>query len=176
LFEDYLQDAHYFADEARALDDERASKRSYRAAVFCIAAAVEAYVNYVGDTLEKGARFDAHEIAFLTDRKFGLNAGKFQMLKQNEFHRLEDKLVFLLTKFGADFDRASNPAWPRFQEFKKFRDSITHSRTADDEISLNRYAKIVTSGLSSSIVIIDSLCKCVFGRHLRRKILDLARR
>lgn len=174
MFEDYLQDAHYFLGQAKAADDDRTARRLYRAAVFYTAAAVEAFVNYVGDTLQKGERFDAHEIAFLTDKKFGLNAGKFEALAQSEFHRLEDKLIFLITKFGAPLDRAANPAWSRFQEFKKLRDAITHPRKDEDDISLSRYQRSVATGLSSSIEIIDCLCMGVFRRHVRRKILDLA--
>ena len=174
MFEEYLEDARHYANEGRNAADERVAKRAYRSAVFCIAAAVEAFVNYVADTLEQGGKFEAHEIAFLTDKKFGLTGGAFQKLNQAEFHRLEDKLVFLLTKFRANFDRATNPNWARFQEFKKLRDAITHPRSAEDEIPLTRYKKMVESGLPSSIGIMDSLCKSVFRRRLRKRILDLA--
>jgi hypothetical protein len=174
VFEDYLQDAHELFAQAKASTDDRNARRLYRAAVFYTAAAVEAFVNYVADTLKKGERFEAYEIAFLTDHRFGLNCGKFQVLSQSEFHRLEDKLVFLITKFGAPLDRARNPAWSRFQEFRKLRDAITHPRQDEDEISLARYKKSVTSGLTSSIEIIDCLCVGIFRRHVRRKILDLA--
>lgn len=173
MFEDYLQDAYNFASEAKNTDDDRQARRLYRAAVFHAGAALEAFVNFVGDTLQKGDKFAPYEIAFLNDKKFALSRGTFEILEQTEFHRLEDKLIFLLTKFDSHFDRATNPAWSRFLEFKQFRDAITHPRSNDDESAVADYEKNISSGLGSVIELIDSLCKAIFGKRLRPQIRDL---
>lgn len=173
MFEEYLQDAYLFATEARTKQDSREAQRLYRAAVFHAAGALEAFVNYIGNTLATADRFALHEIALLTDQKFGLAHGAFSILSQQEFHRLEDKLIFLMKKFGSEFDRSSNPNWAKFIEFKRLRDSLTHPRTSDDEKTPDDYDKAVSAGLSSIIELIDCLCKAVFKKRLRKQIRDL---
>lgn len=174
MFEEYLRDAYLLAEQARGAADEPTAKRCYRAAVFHAAAALEAFVNYVGITLAQGERFAPQEIALLTDKKFALVNGEFCMTTQVEYHRIEDKLVFLLTKFRADFDRATNPAWSQLMQFKDLRDVITHPKGVEDEIAIETYQDSLARGLGSTIKVIDVLCRAVFSKPLRRSIRDLA--
>ena len=173
MFEEYLEDSNYFAKEASKAGSEREAKRYYRVAVFCTMSAVEAFINYIGDTLAQGETFQPYEIAYLTDKKFDVSGGTFQILEQIEYHRLEDKLKFLICKFVPDFDFFSTPCWSRLLEFKKFRDTITHPRQDEDEIDITEYKKKIETGLSSAIEIMNYLCKGIFRRPLRKKILDL---
>jgi hypothetical protein len=173
LFEEYLEDSNYFAVEASKTVSEREAKRYYRVAVFCAMSAVEAFINYIGDTLSQGETLRSYEIAYLTDKKFDISGGTFQMLEQVEYHRIEDKLKFLICKFVPNFDFVSTPCWSRLLEFKKFRDYITHPRQDEDEIDITEYKKKIETGLSSAIEIMDYLCKGIFNRPLRKKILDL---
>jgi len=174
MFEDYLEDSNYFAIKASKANNERGAKRYYRVSVFCAMSAVEAFINYIGDTLAQGETFQAYEIAFLTDKKFDVSGGTFQTLEQIEYHRLEDKLKFLICKFIPDFDFKCTPCWSRLLEFKKFRDKITHPRQDEDEINVAEYKGKIQKGLSSAIEIMNYLCKGIFQRPLRKKLLDLA--
>ena len=174
MFEDYLEDSNYFAIEASEAPNVREAKRYYRVAVFCTMSAVEAFTNYIGDTLAQGETIEPYEIAFLTDKKFDVSGGTFQIIEQTEYHRLEDKLKFLICRFVPDFDFVSTPCWSRLLEFKKFRDNIMHPRQDEDEIDITEYKKKIETGLSSAIEIMNYLCKGIFNRPLRKKILDLS--
>ena len=112
-------------------------------------------------------------MALLIDKKFALRNGHFEILSQDEYHRIEDKLRYLICKFAPDFDIASNSAWPQFAEFKKFRDSITHPRNQDDEVPIKDYQRIIKSGLSSIITIMNYLSQGIFKKPLRKKLRDL---
>lgn len=173
MFEDYLEDSYYFAEQAKKLTGEREKKRYYRASVFYAVSAIEAFVNYIGDTFAKAEVFQPYEIAFLTDSRFAMSNGRFEILEQTEYHRLEDKLKFLICKFIPDFDFILNPAWSRLVEFKKFRDAIIHPRQDEDEVEVIEYDRKIRIGLTAIIEIINYLCNGIFGRSLRKKIIDL---
>ena len=152
----------------------RDAKRYYRVSVFCAISAIEAFVNYVGDAFAQSTSLESYEIAFLTDRPFVPVHGQFKMLLEKpEYHRLEDKLRFLICKFVPSFDFEKTPCWSRLIEFKKFRDSLTHPRQDEDETELEGYETITTRGISSVIEIMNHLCKGIFNRPLRKKLLDL---
>jgi len=173
MFEDYLEDSRYFLEQALQYDDERLSKRYFRVSVFCTMSAVEAFVNYIGDTFAQGGAFQPYEIAFLTDRKFDVSKGMFIILDQPEYHKIEEKLRFLIQKFLPGFDFHRDPCWSRLLEFKKFRDSITHPRQDEDEVGIDEYNKTAEIGLKSAIETMNHLCKGIFSCPLRAKLLDL---
>lgn len=173
MFEDYLEDSNYFAVKASKASNEREAKRCYRVAVFCGMSAIEAFINYIGDTFAQGNTLQPCEIAFLTDKKFDVSGGTFQIFQQTEYHKFKDKLKFLICKFAPDFDFEHTLCWSRLLEFKKFRDAITHPRQDEDEIDSAEYKKKIETGLSSAIEIMNYLCEGIFKRSLRRKLLDL---
>lgn len=173
MFEDYLEDSYYFAEKANELSEEREIKRYYRASVFYAISAIEAFINYIGDIFARGEVFQPYEIAFLTDKKFSISGGNFEIIEQMEYHKLEDKIRFLICKFIPDFDFFHNPAWSRFLEFKKFRDAIIHPRQNENNIEIIEYKQNLTNGLSSIIEIMNSLCLGIFERPLRKKLIDL---
>jgi hypothetical protein len=173
MFEDYLIDAYEFALEARKANDERTSKRYYRAATFYAISSVEAFINFIGDILSKGGKTAEYEIAFLTDKKFGVVKDSFTITKQVEYNRLDDKLRFLICKYVKEFDFVREPEWSRFIELKRFRDGLVHPRTDIDEINIADYDEKIKTGLYATIRIIDMLCKGFFQKNLRKKIRDL---
>ena len=173
MFEDYLEDAHFFASLASSTTEERVAKRYFRASIFYAMSAIEAFINYIGNIFEQGDVFHPHEIAFLIDKKYTLCHGKFQIIDQMEYHRLEDKLRFLIGKFIIGFDFDHNPSWSQLIEFKRLRDNITHPRREEDEITLIEYNNKIQVGIRSILTIMDSLCNGIFGRPLRKKLLDL---
>lgn len=171
MFEEYLTDARHFCDEASNARNDQIARRHYRVAVFCTMSAVEAYVNYIADAQRLGGMLALHEIAFISDKKFGIAGG--ELAEQVEYHRLDDKLKFLLTKFVPDYEVISEPSWCRLMALKNLRDDITHPRQDEDEVSIQEYQTKIEQGLSSAIDIMDKLFQGVFDRGLRAKILEL---
>lgn len=173
MFEEYLEDCFYFRSEAIKLGDSPQSKRYYRVSVFCAISAIESFVNYVGDAFATGETLSSCEIAFLTDRIFAPEKDKFIITDRPEYHRLEEKLHYLICKFVDSFDFEKMPCWSRLIAFKKFRDSLVHSREDEDSTSSEEYERITELGLSAVIDIINHLCKGIFSKPLRKKIIDL---
>lgn len=173
MFEDYLEDASCFANQANKTSDIREAKRYYRASIFYTMGAVEAFVNYIANTLAHGPDWPEYEIAFLSDNKFDLEKGSFKIIQQAEYHRLEDKLRFLLVKFDPGFDFQGVAAWCRLLEFKELRDDITHPRSDDDTLVVVDYKKKVESGITAAIEIMSAIMNGAFGHPLRKKLIDL---
>ena len=175
MFEDYLEDASYFFDRANdPSSDEKIARRYYRVSILCAANAAEAFVNYVADTLSKGAPLEVHEIAFLRDKKFAFELNKQALLiERTEYHPLEDKLGLLIKKFIKNFDFKSDMDWKNINEFKKLRNDLAHPRNVDDVTSLIDYKQLIKRSLASIITIMDKLYQAMHRSSLRRKLLDL---
>lgn len=174
MFEEYLEDSHSFlmtAGEAFAVSNEREARRYYRASVFYSAGAAEAFVNYIADSFAKAQSLTDHEIAFLNDRRlvFSVDRG---LSERTEYHSIDDKLRLLLNRFVPGFDFSSS-LWSRFMQFKDFRDLLVHPRQAEDETAIAEYQTRVQIGLSSVIELMNCVSMGIFGKPLRRQLLDL---
>lgn len=172
MFEEYLQDASGFFEEAKNTPDVRIARRYYRAAIFYTSGAMEAFVNYIADTFEKGGNFTAHEIAFLTDKNLTFSQKSWSIKEKTEYHKVEDKIRFLLSKFSPNFD-FNNQSWSSLMALKDIRDSLIHPRNAEDETTANEYRKILSTGLHGVISIMNSVSEAIFKKPLRPQILDL---
>jgi len=172
MFEDYVEDAYHFAIQAGVIPDDRKQRRLYRAAVFYASSALEAFVNYIADTLHAGATLAEHERAFLLDKKFGLRAGEFQIMDSSEYHRLDDKLRLLLAKFCPAYDVAHEAGWSHLMDLKSLRDEIVHPR-GDEEVTPAQYHAHLKRGLNSVLDIMDRLCNGIFRKPLRKKLREL---
>ena len=58
-------------------------------------------------------------------------------------------------------------------DLKKLRDSIVHPKADEDSISIDVYQSVIENGLKSIISLLNKLSKGIFGRPLRRTLLDL---
>lgn len=171
MFEDYLHDSHEFFKMAQVATNEIESRRYYRAAVFCAAGAMEAFVNYQADSLEKSEKLPTHEINFLTD-KVSTFSVKDGLSTRTEYHKIDDKIKLILMKFCPDFDCGTD-VWMNFIELKKLRDNLIHPRNTDDETPLHDYKNQIKLGITSIIKIMDRITKGMFQSPLRRKLIDL---
>lgn len=172
MFEEYLQDASVFFEEAKKTTDHRIARRYYRASVFYTSGAMEAFVNYIADTFEKGETFTPHEIAFLTDKTIIFSRSKFTVTEKVEYHSVEEKIKFLLNKFSSDFN-FNNSSWSSLMELKIIRDSLTHPKNSEDETNPEQYRKILCAGLHGVISTMNTVSEEIFGKPIRPQILDL---
>lgn len=172
MHEEYLQDAFEFYTKGLDTGDQREAKRYFRASVFYTAGAIEAFVNFIADSFTHSRSLSDHELAFLSDKNIVFSSDKFVLTEKVEFHRLEDKLKFLLKRFDSSFDFQSS-AWSRVSEFKKLRDSLTHPKQSEDELTIEEYQKKLKIGISGTIEIMNALSKCIFQSPLRKGLLEL---
>lgn len=171
MFEEYLQDSHEFLLAAQRLSKGREARRYYRASVFYASGAIESFVNYIGDSFEKGGSIPSDEIRFINDKTLAFDSGK-GFVEKTEYHKLDDKIRCVMRRFAPSFDFRS-PTWSRFIEFKLFRDSLVHPRALDDETELSQYRKKVSRGLGSIIEIMNHISRGAWHKPLRKKLLDL---
>ena len=173
MFEDYLQDSYEFLEIAQETDKtsgERQARRYYRASVFYAAGAIEAFVNYIADSFAKAQSLSPVVIAFLSDKILTFDKGK--LVERVEFHGLDEKLRLLLDRFVPDFD-FNSASWSRLMAFKELRDRLVHPRQHEDETDVAEYQMMVCAGLSAVIEIMNCLSQGIFGKPIRRQLLDL---
>ncbi len=173
MFSEYLRTASDFLEAAEQEAEEARAKRQFQAAILFTASAVESFVNYIGDTLAKSKNTPLHEAAFLTDRELDISKGKFAISQRSKYYRLEDKLKYLVYKFCKNYSIEKAPEWPKFLEFKRFRDELVHPKRDEDDRSLKEYKNQTIQGLEASITIMNEVCIGVFSKPLRKKVLDL---
>jgi hypothetical protein len=176
MFEEYLQDAHELfcaGDDAANKFKEREAKRYFRAAVFYTASAMEAFLNYIGDSFNKAERLSSHERAFLNDNQLVFDPIKGSVITQTRYYGIDDKLKFLIHKFIPKYNIGKSKAWANFIDFKDLRDSLVHPRQVDDEIEIKEYREKLLMGMFGTITLMNDISKGVFKRPLRKKVLDL---
>jgi len=176
MFEEYLQDAHYFfcaADEAANKSKEREAKRYFRAAVFYTASAMEAFINYIGDSFNKAETLSPHERAFLNDKQLVFDPLKGIVTDQIRYYSIDDKLKFLIRKFIPKYDIGKSKAWANFIKFKALRDALVHPRQVDDEIEIKEYREKLQFGMFGTVTLMNDISNGIFKRPLRRQVLDL---
>jgi hypothetical protein len=176
MFEEYLQDAHELfciANEATNKSKEREAKRYFRAAVFYTSSAMEAFINYIGDSFNKAEKLSDHERAFLNDTQLVFDPAKGIVNTQIRYYSADDKLKFLIRKFDPKYDIGKSKAWSSLIEFKTFRDSLVHPKQFDDEIEIDEYREKLKMGMFGTITLMNDISNGVFKRPLRKKILDL---
>lgn len=174
MFEEYLQDSYEFlsiAAECASKSMDREARRYYRGAVFYASGAIEAFINYLADSFLKAGSLSQHEVCFLNDRVVIFSPDK-GVIEKSKYNRLDEKIRFLLNRFVSNFDFKS-PTWSKFMQFRKFRDGLVHPRQSEDETPLSEYDRDVRAGLKSVIEIMNQVSQDVFGKPLRKKLLDL---
>lgn len=77
--------------------------------------------------------FSVHERGFLEEKQVqfirsGSQAGTFSMGKNPEFKRIEDKVLFLIAKFGGGKVDKGARLWQKFEKVKKKRNILSHYR------------------------------------------------
>lgn len=175
MFEEYLYDADYFLERAiESKDNDELSKRYFRASIFSSFGAIEAYINFIGITLELAKSLQPYEIALLTDKRFEFNAKEFVLTEKSDFRRLEDKLKFIIHKFLPNFDYGNEKCWSSLKIYKTIRDELTHPRNDEDERSFDEYKLKVEKGLTGIIDLMNKISVGIFEKPLRKKILELS--
>lgn len=175
MFEDYLEDAYEFynlGNIAAQEGNERVAKRYYRACSFYCLGAMEAFVNFVAETMKMTDRFDEYLIAFLCDQSIVFDYGKGKKIRKGEYHRLEDKIKVILRAYDPEFS-FNEGYWARFQEFKDFRDKLVHPKLSVDEYSLDEYSRNLRFGLNGVVQTMNAISQSVFGKRLRQRLLDI---
>lgn len=141
-FRDFLEFAENLILDADA-DDLFDKKRQMMiiSSVLFSWIAIESFINSMINDFASLPRdmFELHECAFLLEKKIkfedsGDNLGNFILDNQKEYRALEDKIFFLIAKFGKkNGNYKGGSLWQKFEEFKDTRNSIMHPRLDEEE-------------------------------------------
>lgn len=104
--------------------------------------AVESFINNMLNDFGKLPEdmFELHERAFLLEQRVrfvdhGDRLGSF-VLEGEEYHTLENKIYFLMARFGErNGSFRGEPLWQDFEEFKDVRNKIIHPRR-DNQLAI----------------------------------------
>jgi hypothetical protein len=138
-FQQYLRDSEIFYDqccEAFREGNDAKGQRCAIASVLLSFIAVESFINNMMDDFTSLPQdlFTIHERGFLEERSVqfetsGGKAGEFILANRREYRKLEDKILFLIAKFGGGtrLDKGSS-LWQKFERSKDLRDKLAHPR------------------------------------------------
>ena len=174
MFEDYLIDSNYFFKKANEEKEKEDKIRYYRASIFLSASALEAFINYIGETFKGNENLPRLERDFLQDLLTEIEPSKATMITREKYQTLENKIKFLVAKFTVNLDFGSAPEWSHFKDSKNFRDKLVHPRENVSAFTLIDYQKHAQKGLNSSVFLINLLLHGIFSKNLRKQILELA--
>jgi hypothetical protein len=176
MFEEYIQDAHSFFQQAETeanKKNEREARKLYRASIFCAASAMEAFMNYIGDTFKQGDSLDRAELAFINDKVLEFSPTKLKTIEKVKYNSLDEKVKFIIKRFSVDISPEHSTEWNNFVSFKKLRDSLIHSKNLTDDTPLSDYQSEIKKGLNAIISIIDTIFLKLFNKPLRKSIKEL---
>lgn len=166
LYSDKLYEA---AKESQYETDRNAFVIS---SIFNSWAAIESFINNMMEDFASLPEdiLSVHEKGFLEEKQVRLAnrgelAGTFQIEKRDEFWRLEDKIMFLIAKFG--YNRKVDKGailWQRFEKIKRKRNALTHPRRNKEVITRLTDAN---EALSVSKEVIALVHKEVWGRAVK---------
>lgn len=112
--------------------------------------------------------FQVHERAFMLEKRLvladsGKNLGKFMLDTRSEYRRLDEKIFFLIRKFGKkDHDYKGTSLWQNFQELKDARNKIAHPKR-DDTLSLT--LESAEKYINTSEDVIEFISQHVWGKR-----------
>jgi hypothetical protein len=176
MFGEYIEDAVAFyelAEEKITQDNERDAKMFYRASVFCGANSMEAFINLIGEVFKQGDNIDKNEIAYLNDKILEFSPSKIKVEDRTKYYAIDDKIKFIIKRFGVNIDIGSSKEWANYIKFKLLRDSLVHPKSIDDTMIISDYKKNIKNGLNSTLDIMNEISKKIFSKSLRKGLLKL---
>lgn len=166
-----------FLNYAQRLHDQaREAPNHHTALPYLIGSILSAWISiesFVNNMLQDYAAlppntFSVHERAFLEEKQVqftrsGKDAGRFIMNKTPEFKRLEDKIMFLIAKFGGGNLDKGGQLWQKFERVKKKRNTLSHYRR-DSDIQLQE--KDSKEAIELVRELIEFLSKRIWNRRV----------
>ncbi len=102
-----LEEAKAFLEKAKSTSGVAAKQAYLHAALNLGFSALEAHINAIAEDFLTLDDLSPHERSLLAERKVELDNGQYRLTDQLQMYRLEDRLLFLCTRFSKKppFDR-----------------------------------------------------------------------
>lgn len=165
----FIKDSKFFLKESKnkSLDDEL-RLRFIKASIISSWTALEGWLNCIAHqfgTFLSSGQIELHEKAFLLEKKLELHNGEWKISQSDDYQRVEDKILFLLNRFGPHRLDKTDKLWSDFQKIKKIRNGLVHLKTGKLEI---KDLTISNADLSVKTVveILNMLTKKIYKKEL----------
>ena len=132
-----LEDAEYFCSKSEESSGpaSKAGERFSTASILFSFMAMESFINNMLFDFAAVPKdlFTVHEQGFLVEKSVtfsisGTNAGRFELSNKDEYKRLEEKIMFLLARFGGEHIDKGSTLWQRFEKAKEIRNRLSHPK------------------------------------------------
>jgi len=141
-FRDFLEYAEQLCDDARNKGGKRASVPYIIGSILNSWMSIESFINNMMEDFASlpEKMFTIHERGFLEEKRVrfvnrGNKAGNFCLGNMEEFRRLEDKILFLIAKFGkSGAINKGTYIWQQFEKMKEKRNALTHPKRSREII------------------------------------------
>lgn len=166
---DLISDSKYFLDQAKDNKKEIIKLRYIRAVITTIWSALEGWINCVSSdfVLLPEEKLKLYEKAFLLEKKLLLTEkGEFKITNQDQYNRIQDKILYLLKRFGNyEVDKGSK-LWNNFKTTKKLRDGLTHPKSELLETK-SLTIKNAEVAIDSVVEMLKLLTKKIYKKQLK---------
>ena len=123
-----LEEAKRFLERAKDTSDEVAEAAYLHAALLIAFSALEAQVNSVSDDMSLASGLHAHELSILNEKEVRLEDGSFVVNNSLKIYRLEDRLMFLFSRFSRNGYLKGNDWMAHLRSATKLRNDLTHPK------------------------------------------------
>ena len=166
----FIKDSRYFLKEAKNNSSSNELRlRFIKASIIASWSTLEGWLNcisYQFGTFLSRRQIELHEKAFLLEKKLELRNGKWKISNSDDFQRVEDKILFLLNRFGPhEFDKTSK-LWSDFQKIKRIRNGLVHPKTGKLEIK-DLTLKNAELAIETVITTLKMLTKKIYHKDLK---------
>src|SRR5262245_17406111 len=157
-----LEEAKAFLEKARGIAVIKNKEAYLHAALNLGFCALEANLNAIAEDFLTLSNLSPLERSILSERKVELENGEFRITKQLQIYRLEDRLLFLCTRFSkkAPLDRKA-AYWGQFKDALKLRNGLTHPKTP---------AVVTEASVERALLAIIQVLELRIGKYIARSI------
>jgi hypothetical protein len=144
-FRDFLNHAELLYEDAKQKSEGRNAHPYIIGSMLNSWMSIESFINNMMQDFTSLPKemFTIHERGFLEEKQVrftnkGIKAGTFSLENKEEYRRLDDKILFLIAKFGKSktVDKGTH-IWQRFEKIKDKRNALSHpKRNREIELTL----------------------------------------
>ena len=164
-----INDGKYFLSEAKDDKDINIKMRYIRASITSFWGSLEGWLNCVSSdfVLLPENKLSLNERGFLLEKKLELSSkGEFKISNQDQYYSTEDKILFLLKRFGNYEVSKNSKMWSDFKKIKRLRDALIHPKSGIIDYK-NISIKDAEMTMYSVIYLLKLLTKEIYKRNLR---------
>lgn len=156
-----LEESKRFLEIASEASQDEGANANLHASMVLAFCALEAHVNAVSDEMSLRKGLTAHEKSILLEREVQLDNGQFKLKPNLKMHRLEDRIMFLFSRFTITPLDKDASWWSKLKVSLNIRNQISHPK---DVTTLTQ--QDVSTSIQAIIECLDVLYQGIYSKGL----------